>query len=120
MAMTPSFQLAYMFLPNFIKLKGAATVMSAVERKDKIFLDPLWAQAYVTHNPHVTSSDRDPYRVGVLTLPKPKEMGEAHMAGFVLNKKDPAFYRLFFLEHDYVLKEKRDRTILTERQGKET
>jgi hypothetical protein len=117
MAMTPAYALAHVFLPNMIKLKGHSTVVSAIERKDLIFFDPLWAQAHVTHNVYVTSQMRDPYRIATISLPTPTEMGEAHLAGIVIKSNDPVFMRYFTLEHDYVLAKQSNRTVLAEREG---
>lgn len=117
MPQSPAYTLAHVFFPNMIKLKGAATVMSSLERKDKIFFDPLWQQAYVTHNPSIRTELREPWRIGVMTLPPPKDMGEAHMAGLVLEKNKPTPPRYFTLEHDFVLKTGQNRTLLCERDG---
>ncbi len=117
MAMTPAYALAHVFLPNMVKLKGAATVVSAIERRDLIYFDPLWAQAHVTHNPYVSSYTREPYRIGTMTLPAPQEMGEAYMAAIVVSKTDPALVRYFTLEHDFVLAKQANRTVLCERAG---
>jgi hypothetical protein len=117
MGMTPEYALAYTFLPNLLKLKGPATVMSAFERKDLVFFDPLWAQAHVTHNPFVLTETRNEYRIATMNLPPPKNVGEAYMAGIVLKSNDPVFLRYFTLEHDYVLKKNADRTVLCEREG---
>jgi len=114
--MTPTYALAHVFIPNLIKLKGAATVISAIERKEKVFLDQLWSQAHVTHNPDILAVLREPYRIGMFTLPAPKEIGEAYMVGMVVKKGDPTFSRYFMLERDYVLAKKADRTLLTERE----
>jgi len=119
MAMTPTYALAHLFLPNLIKLKGHATVMSALERRDMVFLDQLWAQAHITHSPYVLSQNRDVYRIAVLTLPKPTEMGEAYMAGLVVKTTDPPFKRYFTLEHDFVLAKQANRTLLCERDGQQ-
>src|SRR5689334_12263316 len=67
MAMTPTYALAHVFIPNLLKLKGTATVISSLERKEMTYLDPLWAQAYVTHNPQIATVQRDPYRIAVFT-----------------------------------------------------
>jgi hypothetical protein len=117
MAMTPAYALAHVFFPNLIKLKGHATVMSALERKDLIFFDPLWAQAHITHNPYASSQTREAYRIGTITLPAPTEMGEAYMAGMVVKANDPVFMRYFTLEHDFVLSKQSNRTLLCEREG---
>lgn len=117
MPMSPTYTLAHVFIPNMIKLKGAATVISALERKELTLLDQLWQQAFVTHQPKIMTTLRDPYRIGVFTLPQPKDLGEAHMVGLVVKKTDPSFTRYYTLEHDYVLAKKADRTLLCERDG---
>ncbi|MEO7732170.1 MAG: hypothetical protein ABIY55_14440 [Kofleriaceae bacterium] len=115
--MTPAYALAHVFLPNLLKLKGHSTVVSAIERKNLIFFDALWAQAHVTHNVYVTSQLRDPYRIATISLPTPTEIGEAYMAGIVLKTNDPVFMRYFTLEHDFVLAKQANRTVLAEREG---
>jgi hypothetical protein len=117
MAMTPAYALAHVFLPNLVKLKGHATVVSALERRDLVYFDPLWAQAHIAHNPYVLTQNRDPYRVAAITLPTPKEMGEAYMAGIVIKSNDPVYLRYFTLEHDFVLSKQSNRTVLAEREG---
>lgn len=117
MAMTPAYALAHVFLPNLLKLKGHATVVSAIERRDLIFFDALWAQAHLKHNPYVSSQTREAYRIATITLPAPTEMGEAHMAGIVIKANDPVFVRYFTLEHDYALAKQANRTLLCEREG---
>ena len=117
MAMTPAYALAHVFLPNLLKLKGHATVMSAIERRHLVFFDALWGQAQIDHHPYVASQTRDVYRTGVVTLPAPKEMGEAYMAGMVIKSTDPVFLRYFTLEHDFVLAKQASRTLLCERSG---
>jgi len=117
MAMTPTYALAHIFIPNLIKLKGAGTVISALERKDKAYLDQLWSQAFVTHDPQLATTLREPYRIGVFDLPAPKELGEAHMVGMVVKNGDPGYWRYFTLEHDHVLAKRADRTVLCERDG---
>jgi hypothetical protein len=117
MGVTPEYALAYTFLPNLLKIKGLPTVMSAFERRDLVFFDPLWAQAHVHHNPFVLTEVRQDYRVAVMTLPPPKQVGEAFMAGIVIKTNEPVFMRYFTLEHDYVLKRQADRTVLCERDG---
>lgn len=117
MAMTPAYTLAHVFLPNLIKLKSPAVVMHSIERKEKVFFDPLWQQAYLSHNPQLGSQTREPYRIGVLSLPEPKEIGEAHMAAIVLHKQDASFFRYFTLEHDYVLAKRANRTVVCERHN---
>lgn len=115
--MTPEYALAHVFLPNLFKLKGAATIVGVVERKEKFFFDAVWGQAHIEHQVFVLAQVREPYRIGVIDLPPPKELGEAFFVGVVANKKDPSMGRYFTLEKDYVLKTKSDRTLVCEREG---
>jgi len=117
MAMTPAYALAHVFLPNLLKLKGHATVVAAIERRDLVFFDPLWGQAHVTHRPHLTSQTRTPYRIATLSLPAPSDVGEAYMAGIVIQHGDPAFLRYFTLELEHVVNRQNHRTMLCEREG---
>jgi hypothetical protein len=126
MAQSPAYLLAHTFLPNLVKLKGAATVIYAIERKEKTYFEPVWQQAHVKHDPYIAALQRTDetasvlaasYRIGVITLPAPKDMGEAHMVGIVVRKSDPSFSRYYTLEHDYVLSKKADRTLVCEHDG---
>jgi hypothetical protein len=119
MPTSPEYALVHVFLPNHTKLKGAGTIVSALERKDKTHLAQLWAQAYVAHDPQIATELREPYRIAVVSLPPPKDMGEAHLAAWVVKKSDPAFSRFYTLEHDYVLAKKANRTVVCERAGTE-
>jgi len=110
--------IAHVILPNVMKLKGAATVVSAMERRDVSMFAPVWEQTGVTHTPQVLAKERnDTWRVGVLSMPTPKEMGEAYMVGFVAKKNDAGVTRYFTLEYDYVLATKASRTTVCERDS---
>ncbi|HEY4178322.1 MAG TPA: hypothetical protein VGM90_15855 [Kofleriaceae bacterium] len=117
MAMSPTYALAHVFLPNLVKLKGAATVQGVIDRKEKFFFDQVWAQAHVTHLPTLYSEIRGDYKIGVIDLPPPKDMGEAFFVAVVAKQGDPQFGKFYLLEHDYVLATKSDRTLVTEREG---
>lgn len=117
MPTSPAYALAHTFLPNTTKLKGPTTMMVALEKRDQPFIDAIWKQAYIDHKPKIFTTERDPYRIGVIELPTPKDMGEAFMAGLVIKKGDTTFARFFLLENDYILAKKSNSTTLTEREG---
>ena len=123
MASSPVNTLAHTLLPNLVKLKGHTAFVMAVERKDKPFFAQTWQQSYIEHDPkffYVTKENVDKtimYRIGIVSLPEPKEMGDAYMLGSVVKKNDAAFGRLFLLEKDWVMKTKQDKTTVTEREG---
>jgi hypothetical protein len=100
-----------------MKLKGASVVMSAMERRDVALFAHVWEQTGVTHTPQVVAKEHDAWRIGVMSLPKPNEMGEAFMCAFVAKKQDAAIARYFTVENDYVLATKSHRTLLCERDG---
>jgi hypothetical protein len=112
--------IAHVVLPNLMKLKGASTLVSAMERRDSSPFAQVWQQTGVEHTPQISAKERDVYRIGVMSLPKPNEMGEAYMCAFVAKKNDAAITRYFTLEHDYVLATKSTRTVVCEREGQRT
>jgi hypothetical protein len=96
--------ICHVILPNVMKLKGAATIVSGLERRDVTPFTHVWAQTGIEHTPQVVAKERDVWRIGVMSMPKPTDMGEAHMVAFVAKKNDVGTARYFTLEHDFVLK----------------
>jgi hypothetical protein len=117
---TASQTIANVVMPNLVKLKGSATVLSAMERRDATIFAQVFTQIGVPFTPHLVAKERNDLRIGVLTMPKAKEMGDAHLIAFVAKKTDAAYLRYFMLEHDYVLATKSDRTVICEREGSRT
>jgi hypothetical protein len=117
MALSPTYALAHVFLPNLTKLQGPHTFVAAVERGKKEFFAPVWAQAQIEHDPVFFFLQRDPYRVAVLELPPSKDTGEAHMIAVVTRSTDQWFWKYFTLERDYVLATQSFRTLICERDG---
>jgi hypothetical protein len=113
--------IAHVVLPNLMKLKGASSLVSAMERRDVSAFAQVWSQTGVDHTPQVIAKEREldgaVWRFGVMSLPTPSEMGEAYMCAFVAKKNDAAVTRYFTLEYDYVLATKSTRTLLAEREG---
>jgi hypothetical protein len=114
--------IAHVVLPNLMKLKGASVLVSSMERRETAMFDSVWQQTGVEHKPQVIAKERDMgghgiWRVGVLSLPKPNEMGEAYMCAFVAKKNDAAVTRYFTLEYDYVLKTQSSKTVIAEKDG---
>lgn len=109
--------IAHVVLPNLMKLKGAATLVSAMERRDASPFAQVWQQTGVSHTPQVTAKERGDWRFGVMSLPTPKEMGDPHLCAFVTKKNDAAVTRYFTLQHDYVLATKQTKTVMAEREG---
>lgn len=114
--------IAHVVLPNLMKIKGASVLVSSMERRETAMFDSVWQQTGVEHKPQVSAKEKDMgghgiWRVGVLSLPTPTEMGEAYMCAFVAKKNDAAITRYFTLEYDYVLKTKSNKTVIAEKDG---
>jgi hypothetical protein len=117
--------IAHVVLPNLMKIKGASTLVGAMERRETTIFDPVWAATGVEHKAQVSAKEKDIggagiWRIGVLLMPKPNEMGEAYLVAFVAKKNDAAITRYFTLEHDYVLATKSTKTVIAEREGQRT
>ena len=112
--------IAHVVLPNLMKIKGVAMLIGAMERRDASPFAQVWQQTGVDHSPQVIAKERDVWRIGVMSLPAPTEMGEAYLCAFVAKKDDPAITRYFTLEYDYVLATKSAGTVLCEREGQRT
>ncbi|HEY0251150.1 MAG TPA: hypothetical protein VGC41_06465, partial [Kofleriaceae bacterium] len=79
----------------------------------------------IDHTPQVAAKEKNEtitgsWRMGIMSMPTPTEMGEAYMVAFVAKKNDAAITRYFTLEYDYVLATKSTRTIMCERDGTRT
>jgi len=112
--------IAHVVLPNVMKLKTAATLISAAERRDPSPFAQVWQATGLAHTPQLIAKEKGDYRFGVMSLPTPKEMGEAYMCAFVTKKNDPAINHYFTLEYDYVLATKQAKTIVCGRDGQRT
>jgi hypothetical protein len=110
--------IAHLVLPNLMKIKGASTLVGAMERGDVSPFNSVWEQTGVEHSAKCIAKEKDPWRYGVLSLPTPKEMGEAYMCVFMAKKNDAAMTAYFTLEYDYVLATKQARTVIVEMDGK--
>jgi len=123
MAMSPNHAIANIFLPNLVKLRGASTFVSSIERQDYTFFEQIWTQAHVTHRPAMAAKviesglSKGTYRCATISLPAPKDMGEAYLFGLVVKKNDAQFARMFTLDKHYVLKTNQDGTMIVEREG---
>lgn len=112
--------IAHLILPNVLKLKGASTLVGAMERADTSPFAHVWQQTGIDHTPQVIAKERDDWRVGVMSMPTPSEIGEAYFVAFVARKNDAAVTKYFTLEYDYVLATKSSKTVLCEREGNRT
>ena len=109
--------IVHLVLPNVMKLKTAATLVAAAERRDASPFAHVWQQTGVAHTPQLSAKEKGDYRFGVMSLPTPTQMGEAYLCAFVVKKNDPGTSHYFTLEYDYALATKQAKTIVCGREG---
>ena len=107
-------KIAHLILPNVMKLKTASTLVGALERRDGSAFAHVWQQTGIEHTPQCIAKEKDPWRYGVISMPKPSEMGEAYFVAFMAKKNDAAVTRYFTLEYDYSLATKTAKTVICE------
>ena len=114
---SPRYLAAHLLLPRFLREQGAVTVLDAVERNDADFFIPVWMQAGFRFTSRLFHQSADGLRVGVLTLPMPREPTEAWFAAVVGSTSDPAYLRYFLWEKGESVLDNRPRTVITEWAG---
>jgi hypothetical protein len=87
-----------MLMPAFLREQGAAAALNAIECGDDAFFIPVWMRAGIRFAPRFFHATHGEFRVGVLTLPMPREMTEAYLAAVIGKRGDPAFLRYFLWE----------------------
>jgi hypothetical protein len=123
MGTSPNAAIANIFLPNLVKLRGASTFVSSVERQDYAFFEQIWTQAHVTYKPQLAAKtiesglSKGTYRIATVSLPAPKDLGESYLFGIAVKKNDAQWAKLFTLDKHYVLRTNQDGTTLVERDG---
>jgi len=113
---SPRYFAAHLILPRFAREKGAATVLDAIERNDADFFIPVWMEAGFRFTPRFVYQVTGGLRLGVLTLPMPRQPTEAWFAAIVASASDPAYLRYFLWEQGESV-DGNARTVVTEWSG---
>lgn len=95
---SPRYIAAHFLLPKLFEMRGASAFLAAIERSDAHWLDQVWGQAGFRFTPRYLVASHGPWRLGVITLPRPQAMTEAYLALVVGRLDDEGFGRLFLLE----------------------
>ena len=103
---SPRYLAAHLILPRFVREKGAAMVLDAIERNDADFFIPVWMEAGFRFTPRFLHQITGNLRLGVLTLPMPRQPTEAWFAAIVASASDPAYLRYFLWEQGESLDDK--------------
>ena len=113
---SPRYFAAHLILPRFVREKGATVVLDAIERNDADFFIPVWMEAGFRFTPRFLHHVAGNLKLGVLSLPMPRQPTEAWFAAIVASASDPAYLRYFLWEQGESLDEK-PRTVVAEWSG---
>ena len=114
---SPRYLAAHLLMPRFLREQGAPAVLDAIERGDADFFIPVWANAGFRFTTRPTYRPQGGLRLGVLTLPMPRDVTEAYLAIVVGRTADPAYLRYFLWEKSESVFDDKPRTAITEWAG---
>ena len=115
---SPRYVAAHLLLPRFLREQGAPAVLDAIERGDADFFQPVGSMRASASRPG-RAIGRKGLRVGVLTLPMPREVTEAYLAAVVGKTPDPSYLRYFLWEKSESVFDDKPRTVISEWAGTE-
>jgi hypothetical protein len=111
---SPRYLAEHMIMPRFLRETGFGNALAAIQRRDADYFIPVWMKAGFRFSPTLLFTERGDWRVGVLTLPQPREITEAYLAAIVGRISDPTHGRYFLLETAESIADKRKHTVLGE------
>jgi hypothetical protein len=111
---SPRYIAEHMLMPRFVRESGYPTVMAAIQRRDADFFIPVWMQAGFRFSATLLFTERDDWRVGVITLPQPRAITEAYFAAVVCRISDPSYGRYFLWETAESIFDQRQYTVIGE------
>jgi hypothetical protein len=114
---SPRYIAEHLLLPRFVREKGASAVLEAIERGDADFFIPVWMEAGFRFNTRLMYRTQGGMRLGMLTLPMPREVTEAYFALVVGKAADPAYLRYFLWETSDPGSDDEPRTVISEWAG---
>ena len=110
---------AHLLMPRFLREQGAPAVLDAIERGDADFFQPVWMNAGFRFTTRPSYRAHGGLRMGVLTLPMPRDVTEAYLAAVVGKTAEPAYLRYFLWEKSESLFDDKPHTVITEWAGTE-
>jgi len=114
---SPRYLAEHLVMPRFLREQGATAVLDAIERNQADFFLPVWAEAGFRFTPRLMALARGELRIGVLTLPTPREATEAYLAAIVGKAPDPGVLRYFLWEKSESVLDAKPHTMLSEWAG---
>ena len=96
--LSPRYLAEHLILPRYLREQGGAAALNAIDGRDADFFIPVWAEAGFRFTPRMVHTANQDFRVGVITLPQPREDTEGYLAAIVGRVSDPSEWGYFVLE----------------------
>lgn len=101
-------------MPQFLRDRGASAVLSAIEAKNADFFAPLWSEVGIRYAPQFLYAVQAPFRIGVMTFPRPEDVTEAHLGAVIGRTDAPQFLRFFLWEESITFQPGQSATVIGE------
>lgn len=116
---SPRYLAAHLLMPRFLREQGAPAVLDAIERGDADFFLPVWMNAGFRFTTRPSYRVEGALRLGLLTLPMPREATEAYFAVIVGKASETDYLRYFLWEKSASVFDDKPRTVISEWAGTE-
>ncbi|HEX5015397.1 MAG TPA: hypothetical protein VFV72_14715 [Candidatus Limnocylindrales bacterium] len=95
---SPRYLAEHLILPRFLREQGGVMALDAIKERNADFFIPVWMEAGFQFTPRMVHTANQGYRLGLITLPAPREDTEAYFAAIVGNESNPLDWGYFVLE----------------------
>ena len=95
---SPRYLAEHLILPRYLREQGAVAALDAIQARNPEFFTPIWMEAGFQFTPRMVHTANQGYRLGLITLPAPRDDTEAYFAAIVGNEANPLDWGYFVLE----------------------
>lgn len=111
---SPRYFAEHLIMPRYLREIGGRSTLNFIERNEAAFLIPVWMEAGFRFTPTLIYQTSGDHRIGVMSLPAPREDTEAYLAVVVGKASDPSYLRYFLWERSSSLFGRGPGTMITE------
>lgn len=95
---SPRYLAEHLIMPRYLRDQGAVTALDAIRDRNPDFFIPVWMEAGFQFTPRMVHTGAQGYRVGLITLPAPRDDTEGYFAAIVGSEANPLDWGYFVLE----------------------
>jgi hypothetical protein len=95
---SPRYLAEHLIMPRYLREQGPAAALDAIRDRNPDFFIPVWMEAGFQFTPRMVHTGAQGYRLGLITLPAPRDDTEGYFAAIVGNEANPLDWGYFVLE----------------------